>query len=55
MTCLLKRLPPQLDRIVVFENDCISNDLMVDINNYRQDINRDAVVMDVLLGQMYVL
>ncbi len=57
MTYLLKRLPPppQLDRIVVFENDYISKDLMADINNYRQDINRDAVVIDVLLGQMYVL
>ncbi len=54
MTCLLKTSPPQLDRIVVFENDCISKNLMADINNYRQDINRDAVVIDVLLGQMYV-
>ncbi len=57
MTYLLKRPPPppQLDRIVVFENDYISKDLMADINNYRQEINRDAVVIDVLLGQMYVL
>ncbi len=55
MTYLLKHLPPQLDHIVVFENDYISKDLMADINNYRQDINRDAVVIDVLLGQMYVL
>ncbi|KAK2900722.1 hypothetical protein Q8A67_008837 [Cirrhinus molitorella] len=42
----------KLDRIVVFENNCSSENLMADINNYRQDINRDAVVIDVLLGQM---
>lgn len=54
LTCLLKHLPPQLDRIVVFDYYGSEN-LMLDINNYRQDINRDAVVIYVLLGQMYVL
>ncbi len=47
--------PPQLDRIVVFENCYTCRNLMADINNYRQDTNRDAVVIDVLLGNMYVM
>ncbi|XP_026060883.1 telomerase protein component 1-like isoform X3 [Carassius auratus] len=42
----------KLDRIVVFENDDSDSYLMADINNYRQDINCDAVVIDVLLGNM---
>ncbi|XP_016365537.1 telomerase protein component 1-like isoform X2 [Sinocyclocheilus rhinocerous] len=42
----------KLDRIVVCENDCINRDLIVAINNYRQDINRDAVVIRVRLGNM---
>ncbi|KAF4117538.1 hypothetical protein G5714_002091 [Onychostoma macrolepis] len=41
----------KLDRIVVFENFTCRN-LMADINNYRQDTNRDAVVIDVLLGKI---
>ncbi|RXN33639.1 telomerase component 1 [Labeo rohita] len=41
----------ELDRIVVFDYYSSEN-LMLDINNYRQDINRDAVVIYVLLGQM---
>ncbi|KAL1280682.1 hypothetical protein QQF64_015282 [Cirrhinus molitorella] len=42
----------KLDRIVVFEHYYSNRNLMVDINNYRQDINRDAVLIDVMLGKM---
>lgn len=54
MTCLFKNLPPQLDRIVVFESYYTNVDLMAEINNYRQ-INHDTVVIRVLLRKMYVL
>ncbi|XP_073705050.1 telomerase protein component 1 isoform X2 [Garra rufa] len=43
----------KLDRIVVFESYYDNGNLMVDINNYQQDTNRDAVVIDVLLGKMF--
>ncbi|RXN37538.1 telomerase component 1 [Labeo rohita] len=44
----------KLDRIVLFENYYTNRTLLLDINNYRQDINRDAVVIHVLLGKMFV-
>ncbi|XP_077088615.1 telomerase protein component 1 [Siphateles boraxobius] len=45
----------KLDRIVVFENCYTNTALMADINNYRQDINADAVVIEVLLGKTSTL
>ncbi|XP_056092464.1 telomerase protein component 1 [Rhinichthys klamathensis goyatoka] len=42
----------KLDRIVVFESCYTNMTLMADINNYRQDTNADAVVIEVLLGKM---
>ncbi|KTF72846.1 hypothetical protein cypCar_00038029 [Cyprinus carpio] len=42
----------KVDRIVVYDNYYTNRNLMMDINNYRQDINRDAVVIRVVLGNM---
>uniref|UniRef100_A0A673J018 TROVE domain-containing protein n=1 Tax=Sinocyclocheilus rhinocerous TaxID=307959 RepID=A0A673J018_9TELE len=53
MTCLLKYLPPQLDRIVVFESYYTDVDLMAEINNYRQ-INHDTVVTQLFYGCRFV-
>ncbi|XP_039510590.1 telomerase protein component 1 [Pimephales promelas] len=41
----------KLDRIIVFETCYTNGALMADINNYRQDTNADAVVIEVLLGK----
>ncbi|XP_048050287.1 telomerase protein component 1-like isoform X2 [Megalobrama amblycephala] len=41
----------KLDRIVVIEKCYTNRDLMVDIDNYRQDTYPDAVVIEVLLGK----
>ncbi|XP_051725958.1 telomerase protein component 1 [Ctenopharyngodon idella] len=41
----------KLDRIVVLENGYTNTALMAVINNYRQDTNPDAVVIEVLLGK----
>ncbi|KAK7159508.1 hypothetical protein R3I94_005751 [Phoxinus phoxinus] len=40
----------KLDRIIVFGSCYTNMPLMADINNYRQDTNADAVVIEVLLA-----
>nr|XP_055057550.1 telomerase protein component 1-like [Misgurnus anguillicaudatus] len=41
----------KVDRIIVIEDDWTDPYMMVDIDNYRQDLGSDAVVIQVMLGK----
>lgn len=47
----VKPLLTQVDRIVFFENYYDDDSLMMEISNYRQDVNRDTVVMDLQISR----